>query len=136
MSGADRELAARLGKFLVVGSSGVVVNNAALFAFYQIFRLPLVVASALAVSLAIGNNFVLNDAWTFNRGRDAAALGRFVRFGVVSLGGLALTTLTLWALVTYLDVQYLAANLIGTGLASASNFVVNVKWTWSGSSGQ
>jgi putative flippase GtrA len=34
MSGADRELASRLGKFLVVGSTGVVVNNAALYAFY------------------------------------------------------------------------------------------------------
>ena len=85
MSGADRdplrmpggslrepqERASRLGKFLVVGGTGVVLNNAALYAFYQMLRLPLVVASALAVTLAIGNNFVLNDRWTFGHGRHA-----------------------------------------------------------------
>lgn len=136
MSGADREMASRLGKFLVVGSTGVVINNAALYAFYQIFRLPLVPASALAVSLAIGNNFVLNDRWTFQQPRDAASLRRFIRFCVVSLGGLLVTTFTLWALVTYLDVQYLLANLVGIGLATASNFVANVRWTWSRSGGQ
>jgi putative flippase GtrA len=35
MSAADREFVQRLGKFLVVGASGVVVNNAALFTLYQ-----------------------------------------------------------------------------------------------------
>jgi dolichol-phosphate mannosyltransferase len=136
MSGADRELASRLGKFLVVGGTGVVLNNAALYAFYQLLRLPLITASALAVSLAIGNNFVLNDRWTFQHPRDAASLSRFVRFSLVSLGGLLVTTSTLWALVTYLDVQYLLANLLGIALATASNFIVNLKWTWSRSDGQ
>jgi dolichol-phosphate mannosyltransferase len=136
MSGADRELASRLGKFLVVGGTGVVLNNAALYAFYQLLRLPLITASALAVSLAISNNFVLNDRWTFQHPRDAASLSRFVRFCLVSLGGLLVTTSTLWALVTYLDVQYLLANLVGIALATASNFIVNLKWTWSGSGGR
>jgi putative flippase GtrA len=132
MSGADRELASRLGKFLLVGGTGVVINNAALFALYQLLGLPLVVASVLAVLLAIGNNFVLNDRWTFKQARHAASQ-RFVRFGVVSLGGVAVTTFTLWALVTYLHVQYLVANVVGIGLATVSNFVANLKWTWSGS---
>src|ERR1700730_11616718 len=122
MPGANRELATRLGKFLVVGSTGVVVNNAALYAFYQLLRLPLAVASVLAVTLAIGNNFVLNDRWTFNHRRHAA-LRRFARFSVVSVGSLAITTFTLWSLVTYLDVQYLVANIVGIGLGAVSNFV-------------
>jgi dolichol-phosphate mannosyltransferase len=136
MSGADRELASRLGKFLVVGGTGVVINNAALYTLYQMLRLPLVVASALAVTLAIGNNFVWNDRWTFSTADHAASRGRFLRFSLVSLGGLAITTLALWALVTFLDVQYLVANLIGIALGTGSNFVANTHWTWSGSSEQ
>lgn len=131
MSGADRELASRLGKFLVVGSTGLVINNAALHAFYQMLRLPLVLASMLAVALAIGNNFALNELWTFNQGHHAAWLWRFARFGVVSLVGLALTTLTLWVLVTFLGIHYLVANLAGIGVATGSNFVANMRWTWS-----
>jgi dolichol-phosphate mannosyltransferase len=136
MSGAHRELATRLGKFLVVGGTGIVVNNAALYAFYQVLRLPLVFASMFAVALAIGNNFVLNDRWTFNQPHDAASRWRLVRFSLVSIAGLVLTTVTLWALVTYLGVHYLVANLVGIGLATGSNFIANVKWTWSRSGAQ
>jgi len=133
MSGADRELASRLGKFLVVGGTGVVLNNAALYTFYQMLRLPLVVASALAVTLAIGNNYVLNDRWTFKHGRHAAPLERFVRFSLVSLSGVTITSLILWALVTFLGVHYLLANVVGIAFGTASNFVANLNWTWSGS---
>ena len=135
MSGAHRELAARLGKFLVVGGTGVVLNNVALYAFYQVLRLPLVVASALAVTLAIGNNYVLNDRWTF-QSRHTASLRRILRFSLVSLASLTITTLTLWALVTLMDVQYLVANSVGIALGTGSNVVGNLNWTWSGSSKQ
>lgn len=131
-SGLSAEgLASRLGKFLVVGCIGLIVNNAALYAFYQLLRLPLILASTLATSLAIGNNFVLNDRWTFNGRRDAALARAFIRFGLVSLGGLAITAFTLWALVTYLNLHYLVANLIGIGLSTGSNFAANSTWTWS-----
>ena len=132
MSAVDRVLAARLGKFLVVGGTGVVVNNASLYALYQVLRLPLVVASALAVTLAIANNFVLNDRWTY--GRSTLSLRRFFRFSLVSLSGLLVTTGVLWTLVTYLSVQYLAANLVGIALGTGWNFVGNRAWTWGGGS--
>jgi dolichol-phosphate mannosyltransferase len=132
MSAVDRVLAARLGKFLVVGGTGVVLNNASLYALYQVLRLPLVVASALAVTLAIANNFVLNDRWTY--GRRTLSLRRFFRFSLVSLSGLLVTTVVLWTLVTYLSVQYLAANLVGIALGLGWNFVGNLAWTWSGGS--
>jgi putative flippase GtrA len=136
MSGADRELASRLGKFLVVGGAGVVLNNAALYALYQLLRLPLVVASALAVTLAIGNNYILNDRWTFNQGGHAASFRRFLRFSLVSLAGLTITTATLWALVTFLNVPFLVANVVSIGLSTGSNFLANLNWTWNGSNDQ
>jgi dolichol-phosphate mannosyltransferase len=136
MPGANRELAARLGKFLVVGSTGVMVNNAALYAFYQQLRLPLVTASTLAVTLAIANNFVLNDRWTFSERHQSAWLRRFAQFSLASLGGLALATLTLWLLVTFLDVQYVIANTVGIAIGTGSNLVTSMTWTWARSGEQ
>ena len=132
MSTANRELAHRLGKFLVVGASGVVVNNAALFTFYALLRLPLLVASSAAVALAVVNNFLWNDRWTFaqQRGPLSLAVRRFGRFGVASGGGLVLTTLMLWVLVNELGLHYLVANLIAAATGAASNYVVNVSWTY------
>ena len=134
MSGANRKLAARLGKFLVVGSTGVVVNNAALYALYQQLRVPLITASTLAVTLAIANNFVLNDRWTFSGHQQSGWVRRFVQFSLGSLGGLALTTLTLWLLVTFLDVQYAIANTVGIAIGTTSNLVTSMTWTWARSS--
>ena len=132
MSTADREFVLRLGKFLVVGASGVVVNNAALFTLYQLLRFPLVAASIMAVLLSIGNNFLWNDRWTFEQRHDvfSSAIRRFGRFGVASLGGLVLTTLTLWLLVNELGLQYLVANVFAVGAGTASNFVINSTWTY------
>ena len=132
MTGADQEFVRRLGKFLVVGASGVVVNNAALFTLYQVLRLPLIGASTTAVALSIVNNFIWNDRWTFEqrKGAFSSALRRFARFGMASFGGLVLTTLMLWLLVNHLGVHYLVANLIASGAGTASNYLINSRWTF------
>jgi dolichol-phosphate mannosyltransferase len=121
-----------MGKFLVVGASGVVVNNAALFTLYQVLRWPLVVASVVAVGLAILNNFVWNDRWTFAQHHRPVSLAtrRFIRFGLASGAGLLLTTVTLWLLVNALGLHSLVANLIAAGAGAASNYLVNARWTY------
>jgi dolichol-phosphate mannosyltransferase len=132
MSGADRELVTRLGKFLVVGGTGFVVNNIVLFALYQLLRFPLAVASISAVIVAICNNFVWNDRWTFDQPRSpvSSLAPRLARFGLVSLASLVVTSVTLWALVTYFGTHYLVANMIAVGAGSGSNFLGNLRWTY------
>lgn len=120
----------RVSKFLVVGGSGVLVNSLALLLLFQGAHLPLVVASILSAELAIGNNFWWNDRWTFKG--TQLSWHRFARFNLVSLGGLVITTCTLWILAGQLHVYYLAANLLGIALATAWSFVANSFWTWGG----
>jgi putative flippase GtrA len=120
----------RLGKFLVVGVTGMLVNSLVLFLLYQWARLPLVLASILSTEMAIVNNFCWNDRWTF--GRTRLSLNRFALFNLVSLAGMAITTGTLWLLVRHLGFYYLTANLLGIALATAWNFVANSLWTWGG----
>jgi dolichol-phosphate mannosyltransferase len=126
-----RKILMQSGKFLVVGGLGTLVNTATLVILYQQLHLALVAASAVATELAIGHNFVWNDYWTF--GRRGLTLNRFARFNVVSLGGQCITILTLWMLVRFGEVHYVAANLVGVGLALIWNFTVNVRWTWGSS---
>ena len=132
MTGADREFVRRLAKFLVVGASGVVINNVTLFTLYQFLRVPLILASGAAAVVAIGNNFLWNDRWTFGQHHTAlsSAARRFARFGLASLGGQVLTTLTLWVLVNAVGLHYLVANLLAIGAGTASNFFINSRWTY------
>ncbi len=118
----------KLGKFTVVGGTGVIVNSIALFLLYDKVQLPLILASAIAVEIAIISNFYFNNRWTFKA--KGILFSRFAKFNVVSLGGLAITTATLWTLATYLGLHYLFANLVGIALATAWNFAANLVWTW------
>jgi len=118
----------KFSKFALVGSSGVLVNTGVLFLLYRYAHLPLIVASALAVETAIVNNYLWNDRWTF--GENNTSLMRFARFNLVSLGGLIITTVVLYLLVTFLGMHYLVANLLAIGLATAWNFGLSMYWTW------
>jgi dolichol-phosphate mannosyltransferase len=120
-----------LGRFLLVGGSGVVVNSCALAALHQGVGVPLLIASPLAVELSIIHNFVWNDRWTFrHRARSRTQMQRFARFNLVSLIGLLITTGITLLLVEQLGIQYLISNLCGVALATLCNFSANTHWTW------
>ncbi len=118
----------RVGRFLLVGALGVIVNTGTLILFHQEARLPLIFASTLAFELAIASNFIWNNRWTF--GTRELSLRRFACFNLVSLGGLAITSVTLWTLVTELGLNYLVANLVGIGLATSWNLAGSFRWIW------
>lgn len=127
-SATTGEFLTRVSKFLVVGGLGTIVNTGALVILYHQLHLALVVASAVATELAIGHNFLWNNYWTF--GRSGLSLNRFAKFNVASLGGQCITIVTLWTLVRFVGVNYIAANMIGIVLALVWNFTISVRWTW------
>ena len=120
-------LAVFVGTFL---EGETILVLAGFFAERRYLHLPLVIASVLSAELAIVNNFWWNDRWTFSR--TQLSLRRFAQFNLVSLFGLVLTTGTLWVLVHYLGLYYLAANLVGIALAAIWGFAANSLWTWGG----
>lgn len=120
--------ATQLIRFAAVGASGVVVNNLVLYLLHGAVGWPLVPASMVAVEVAIVNNFIWNDRWTFST-RDGARY-RFLRFNLVSLGGLVINTGVLAALVAATRIHYLLANLVAIGAAMGWNFSANARWTW------
>lgn len=115
-------------RFGVVGASGVAVNSSLLYVFHGMAGWPLIPASAVAVEAAIVNNFLWNDVWTFSERNKTPY--RFLRFNLVSMGGLAVNTLVLAAVVSLSGIHYLLANLLAIGAAMTWNFAVNVRWTW------
>ncbi len=119
---------ARMARFGIVGTLGLGVNSAVLFLAHGVAGLPLLVASALAVEVAILHNFLWNDRWTF--GASGFSLRRLGKFNLTSLGGLLIASGVLYLLVTFVGVHYLLANLAGVALATAWNFASSLLWTW------
>lgn len=116
-------------RFMIVGGAGAFLNTAVLYVLYRWLHLPLVAASALSVELAVMNNFLLHDRWTF--AAQSRSMLRFARFNASSLGGLAVNVGAVW-LLTRLEVHFLAANLAGIAAAFGVNFALSATWVWGG----
>lgn len=125
--------ASRILRFAVVGCAGAVVNTVALYALHRLLRVPLVVASAAAVELAVIHNYVLNDRWTF--GMRTLSLRRFGKFNASMLAGLAVNVLVLWALV-HGGRHLVLANVVAIAAAFAVNYTSSALWVWHGTWGR
>jgi dolichol-phosphate mannosyltransferase len=133
--------AARFIRFAVVGLSGVVVDMAALFLFSDSrgLGLGLTRSKVMAAELAIVNNFLWNDAWTFRDliGAQRSArlkFRRFVKFNIICGVGLILNVVLLNLQFNLLHINRYLANLIAIGVVTIWNFWFNLKLSWRGSS--
>jgi dolichol-phosphate mannosyltransferase len=117
-------------KFCTVGAINTVVD----FGIYVGLTRPFpfwgrhyVAASALSFVVAVLSSFLLNNFWTF--GRRGVELRRSVKFFIVAIGGLALSSLTFFIL-TRLGLFDLYAKLVVTAVVLAWNFTLQKKWTF------
>jgi putative flippase GtrA len=127
MQRESAQLAGRGVSFGVVGLSGVIVNTGLVYLLHGLWHWPLPLAVALASEVAIFNNYLWNDRWTF--GQRTPNLRRLVRFNLSSLGSLVITTGGTSVLVGH-GVPYLPALLVAVGVGSLSNFAASALWVW------
>jgi len=116
-------------KFNIVGVVGFALQSGALFVLTQTtLHVTYLVATALAVELAVLHNFVWHQRWTW-KDRPAAnmleSVCRLAKFnvtnGLVSLvGNVAFMAI----LVGRLGLPIAGANLISVGVCSICNFVL------------
>jgi dolichol-phosphate mannosyltransferase len=127
----------RFIRFALVGFSGVFVDMAILYFLSDPASLGwgLTRSKIIAAEVAIINNFLWNDAWTF---RDLAGnqrgLGpkfqRFMKFNMICVLGLALNVALLNVMFNYLGMNRYLANAVAIVLVTAWNFWLNLKLSW------
>jgi dolichol-phosphate mannosyltransferase len=121
----------RLARFALVGAMGVGVNSVALFLLKENTVLPLVFASAIAIEIAIWNNYFLNDGWTFSKTPNRRPWWtRVAAFHVTAAVAAAINISLLLALVSHAGLNYVIANLIAIAMASTVNYSASALWTW------
>lgn len=135
----------RIGRFLrfgIVGFSGVFVDMAVLYLLSDPTTLGwgLTRSKVIAAELAIVNNFLWNDAWTFadmsshQRGWQKR-FKRFLKFNLVCLAGVGLNILLLNVMFNFLGFNSFragryVANFIAIAIVTVWNFWLNLKLSW------
>jgi dolichol-phosphate mannosyltransferase len=125
----------RLIRFGIVGLSGLGVDMGMLHVAYGTLGLGLTRSAIFAGELAILNNFLWNDIWTF---RDLSRqqrgmrlrIKRLLKFNIVCLMGLILKVLLLNLLFNGLHLNAYAANLLAIVSVTVWNFWINLKLSW------
>jgi len=127
----------RFLRFGLVGLSGVFVDMTVLYLLSDptTLALPLTRSKILAGEIAIFNNFLWNDAWTFadvsmQQQEWRQRLKRFFKFNIICLAGLVLNVLLLNLVYNFLIANRYIANLIAIAIATIWNFWVNLKLSW------
>jgi dolichol-phosphate mannosyltransferase len=129
-----------IGRFLrfgLVGLSGVFIDMTLLYLLSDPTTLawPLTRSKIIASEIAIFNNFLWNDAWTFadvttKQQGWRQRLKRFLKFNIVCLAGLVLNVLVLNLVFNFLIPNRYIANLVAIAVATVWNFWVNLKLSW------
>jgi dolichol-phosphate mannosyltransferase len=122
----------RLWKFLMVGTSGVLVNMAVFWLLSHPLGVRYIVAGAVAGLLSTLSNFVLNDAFTWADRRQRVLSVFFRRMGkyyVAAWAGYLVYLGLLWGLIR-LGLIPMVANLVAIGVGGMLNFVMHNLWTW------
>jgi putative flippase GtrA len=118
-------------KFNAVGAIGVVVQLAALAILKSLLHVEYLLATALAVEIAVLHNFIWHQRWTW--AERAGAKGdvrllwvRLVRFNLsTGAASIAANLLFMRLLVGGLHVPYLLANLFSIAATSLANFLLS-----------
>jgi len=116
-------------KFNVVGLIGVVVNEGLLL-LLSLGGIYYLYASTVAIEVSIISNFVLNDFWTFRDRRHGHIAVRLLKFNGLMIIGLVANIAILYAMTTYLGVQYGISNLVGIAAAFLLRYWLSVRFAW------
>jgi len=119
----------KIVKFLVVGSSGAVIDFGILALLVELAGWQPLIANLISFSVAMISNFWLNKLWTWRDG-SAEYKKQFVKFTITSVVGLAINSLFLW-LSLLVGLHYLIAKIIASIVVAVWNFGINNYWTFS-----
>jgi dolichol-phosphate mannosyltransferase len=124
-------------QFGLVGFSGLFIDMAVFYLLSDPAALGwgLTRSKMLAAEVAIVNNFLWNDRWTFGaiasqqRGWRRR-IRRFLKFNLICLAGLILNVMILNLLFNQFGVNRYLANLLAIAIVTLWNFWLNLKLSW------
>ncbi len=127
----------RFVRFALVGLSGVVVDMGLLFLLSdpRMLGWGLTRSKLIGSEMAIINNFLWNDSWTFRdlsmkqRGFKAR-LRRFGKFQLICLAGVVINAILLNIQFNWLGMNRYVANAVAIAVVMNWNFWLNLKLSW------
>ena len=125
------DVTSRVGRFGVVGVTGLAVNTLALALMADVAGIYYVVAAVLATQASTLWNFALTEIWVFaDREHRRRGVRRLAMFFAINNAALGLRIPVLIGLTAGLGVHYVASNLVSLALVFVLRFTLADLWIW------
>jgi 4-amino-4-deoxy-L-arabinose transferase-like glycosyltransferase/putative flippase GtrA len=122
---------AALTRFLLVGFSGILVNEAIYVALTDNLRVWFVASAFTATAFSTTWNFVGNEVWSFRGRRFVGRAGvRYLAYAGMNVALLGLRVPMLWVLSDVGRLGSASSNLITLGALFVLRFAVSDGWVW------
>ena len=120
-------------KFNAVGGVGLAVQLGVLWLLERVAGVEYLLATVLAVEVAVLHNFVWHQLWTWRGRPHQSVMYRLLRFHLANgLVSLVANFVLMAFFVGVLHLRLIPANLLSVGLAGLLNFGLAEVWVFEG----
>lgn len=122
-----QKLIKQILKFGAVGALCFFIDYGIMVALVELFGVSELIASGISFSVSVLVNYILSVTVVFDADKDANKVGQFIVFLILSIIGLGINQLIMWAgtawLGQYMSRAYMLVKIFATGVVMVYNFI-------------
>lgn len=118
-----KHLIEQIFKFGIVGVIAFVIDYGGLVFFTEVCGIDYLISATLSFTISVIFNYLASMRYVFTHKEGLSKRREFVIFVLLSVAGLILNDVFMWAGVELLGVDYRITKLIATALVMVWNFV-------------
>ena len=118
----NNKLLMQILKFGVVGGTAFVIDYGIFTILSQFLNIHYLIASIISFSISVIYNYILSIKWVFDV-RKKQTTKEFIIFIVLSVIGLGLNSLIMYASVDLMRIHEMISKIIATAIVMVYNFI-------------
>lgn len=119
----------KVGKFALVGVVNTLLDMGLFALLAQLLGVNVYLSQCISFSAGVLNSYLINRSWTF-RTKEAFWSPALVRFLLLNVAMLAVSTAIIWLFYDLLGIHKLIAKVISTGCTLVVSFLINRLWVF------